>query len=144
MMKGSKHWCVVVALAWLMAPLPMAAGTPEWRGDANKDGKLSVADLTAMIRLLGQGKPAEALADNPALDANKDGIFSIKDVNTLTMVLLGKDAPQRMTAANGCDDSQQSNPTMGGAGGMRDEEQDNPSTGSHGGGLKDSDMGNPE
>lgn len=144
-MKRSKRWHKMVAMAWLLAPLPLIAGNAIlWRGDANKDGRLTATDIVCMIKLLNEGKPAEALKANPALDANKDGVFNLKDLNTLTLVLLGKATSQKVSTT--IDDTDQTNPTMGNTVGIKDEDQESPSTGNNGGGagLKDSDMGNPE
>jgi hypothetical protein len=47
------------------------------RGDANRDNRLSIADMTAILAILFQGRPKPACQDR--LDANDDGAVNVSD-----------------------------------------------------------------
>ena len=53
-------------------------------GDANGDGHVTIADVTAMISLLMSG----SAVDNPAADVNGDGHLTIGDVTALISRLM--------------------------------------------------------
>ena len=62
-------------------PVVKINGTMQ-RGDVNGDGKLSIADVTAMLELLNKGK-----YDSTA-DMNGDGIINIADVTALVNIII--------------------------------------------------------
>ena len=55
------------------------------RGDVNKDGEVSIADVTALVNII-LGKAEE----NELADVNEDGEVSIADVTALVNIILGK------------------------------------------------------
>ena len=63
------------------------------KGDVNRDGKQSIADVTALVNII-LGKVTEE--NNPddydfkAADVNNDGSRSIADVTALVNIILGK------------------------------------------------------
>lgn len=56
---------------------PKAAPEKFLRGDANEDHRVNVADMTAIVAMLFQGRAAPACRDR--LDANDDGVVNITD-----------------------------------------------------------------
>lgn len=138
-----KEW----ALGLLLCPLPLLAATEQrWRGDVNGDGKLTIADLSAMVAQLRKSTSlADALKANPALDVDKDGKFTLSDTKALEKIILGKAKAELLPTKNGFNDSDMGNPgTDGNEGGFTDGDQENPGTEGGSGGFNDSDMGNPE
>ena len=72
----------------------VASTEPEpLKGDVNRDGKQSIADVTALVNII-LGKVTEE--NNPddydfkAADVNNDGSRSIADVTALVNIILGK------------------------------------------------------
>lgn len=58
-------------------------------GDANGDGKVTIADVTAIVnRILG--KPASGTFDETAADVNNDNKITIADVTSVVNIILGK------------------------------------------------------
>ena len=53
------------------------------RGDVNKDGEVSIADVNAVIDFIQRG------IQNPDGDVNGDGEVSIADINTVIDLILG-------------------------------------------------------
>lgn len=140
------NWLKVAAIALFTAPLTITAGTPRWRGDANNDGKLTAADLAEMARILVafKDKPQVALNGNTALDVNKDNKFDKKDLDTLALVLLGKEKSVDMNnedTGGGFSDSEQGAP---GGGTFNDSEQGSPETGGSSGSFSDDQQENPK
>ncbi|MBQ9559476.1 MAG: hypothetical protein IJV08_05775 [Bacteroidaceae bacterium] len=64
-------------------------GTP---GDINKDGTVSIADVTALVNIvLGKDNTEPYQYDHSAADVNGDGSITIADVTALVNKVLGKD-----------------------------------------------------
>ena len=60
-------------------------------GDVNKDGSVSIADVTALVNIvLGKIESTDDRYDFTAADVNKDGSVTIADVTALVNVVLGK------------------------------------------------------
>ncbi|MBR1788889.1 MAG: M6 family metalloprotease domain-containing protein [Bacteroidaceae bacterium] len=60
-------------------------------GDVNKDGSVSIADVTALVNIvLGKIEATDDRYDFTAADVNKDGSVTIADVTALVNVVLGK------------------------------------------------------
>ncbi len=60
-------------------------------GDVNRDGSITIADVTALVNiLLGKDGSDESLYDYDAADVNRDGSITIADVTALVNILLGK------------------------------------------------------
>ena len=64
-------------------------GTP---GDVNRDGTVSIADVTALVNIvLGKDNTEPYQDDHSAADVNGDGSITIADVTALVNKVLGKD-----------------------------------------------------
>ncbi|MBQ8050212.1 MAG: dockerin type I repeat-containing protein [Bacteroidaceae bacterium] len=60
-------------------------------GDVNRDGQISIADVTALVNIiLGKDSVAPYQYDHKAADVNRDGSISIADVTALVNIILGK------------------------------------------------------
>ncbi len=60
-------------------------------GDVNKDGNITIADVTALVDIiLGKDNSVPYLYDHKAADVNTDGGITIADVTALVDVILGK------------------------------------------------------
>ena len=60
-------------------------------GDINKDGTISIADVTALVNIiLGKDEGETPQFDHAAADVNEDGSVSIADVTALVNLILGK------------------------------------------------------
>ena len=60
-------------------------------GDINKDGQISIADVTALVNIiLGKDNTLPYQYDHVAADVNQDGGISIADVTALVNIILGK------------------------------------------------------
>ena len=60
-------------------------------GDVNKDGEISIADVTALVNIiLGKDNAEPYQYDHVAADVNTDGDISIADVTSLVNKILGK------------------------------------------------------
>ena len=60
-------------------------------GDVNRDGLISIADVTALVNIiLGKDDQEPYLYDHVAADVNRDGLPSIADVTALVNIILGK------------------------------------------------------
>ena len=60
-------------------------------GDVNKDGTVSIADVTALVNIvLGKDSGETPIYDHKAADVNKDGSITIADVTALVNIVLGK------------------------------------------------------
>ena len=61
------------------------------RGDVNRDGSITIADVTALVNfLLGKDDTEPYVYDHEAADANADGSITIADVTALVNILLAK------------------------------------------------------
>ena len=61
------------------------------RGDVNRDGSITIADVTALVNIiLGKDNVEPYLYDHPAADVNTDDSITIADVTALVNVILGK------------------------------------------------------
>ena len=61
------------------------------RGDVNRDGSITIADVTALVNvLLGKDDAEPYVYDHEAADANADGSITIADVAALVNILLAK------------------------------------------------------
>lgn len=58
-------------------------------GDVNKDGSITIADVTALVNII-LGKDTEGQYDHKAADVNTDGSVTIADVTALVNIILGK------------------------------------------------------
>lgn len=60
-------------------------------GDVNRDGQISIADVTALVNIiLGKDNTEPYQYDHDAADVNGDGAISIADVTALVNIILGK------------------------------------------------------
>ncbi|MCR5130016.1 MAG: dockerin type I repeat-containing protein [Prevotella sp.] len=60
-------------------------------GDVNRDGKISIADVTALVNIiLGKDSVEPYVYDHDAADVNTDNKISIADVTALVNIILGK------------------------------------------------------
>ena len=60
-------------------------------GDVNRDGIVSIADVTALVNIiLGKDNEQPYLYDHGASDLNHDGMLTIADVTALINIILGK------------------------------------------------------
>lgn len=59
-------------------------------GDINRDGSVTLADVTALVSIL-LGKDLEDLYDHAAADVNEDGTITIADVTALVNIILERD-----------------------------------------------------
>lgn len=65
--------------------------TPTEVGDINRDGHVSIADVTALVNIiLGKDDTEPYQYDHDAADVNTDGGISIADVTALVNIILGK------------------------------------------------------
>ncbi len=69
----------------LPAPLP----TVLLMGDVNKDGEVTIADVTALVDII-LGKESESGYDRSVADMNGDGVITIADVTALVDKILGR------------------------------------------------------
>ena len=61
------------------------------RGDVNRDGQISIADVTALVNIiLGKDNVQPYVYDHLAADVNTDSSISIADVTSLVNIILGK------------------------------------------------------
>ena len=58
-------------------------------GDVNRDGSVTIADVTALVNII-LGKDTENQYDHAAADVNADGSITIADVTALVNIILGK------------------------------------------------------
>ncbi len=64
--------------------------TPPTRpGDVNRDGAVTIADVTALVNII-LGKDTEGVYDHEAADVNGDEGITIADVTALVNIILGK------------------------------------------------------
>ena len=60
-------------------------------GDVNKDGEITIADVTALVNIiLGKDNGPEPLYNHDAADVNEEGGITIADVTALVNIILGK------------------------------------------------------
>ena len=63
------------------------------RGDVNRDGQISIADVTALVNIiLGKDNVQPYIYDHEAADVNTDTTISIADVTALVNIILGKNS----------------------------------------------------
>ncbi len=61
------------------------------RGDVNRDGQITIADVTALVNIiLGKDNGPTPVYDHAAADVNTDGSITIADVTALVNIILGK------------------------------------------------------
>jgi hypothetical protein len=71
------------------------ATIPSVPGDVNRDGQISIADVTALVNIiLGKDNTEPYQYDHDAANVNTDGSISIADVTALVNSILGKDENQ--------------------------------------------------
>ncbi|MCR5131656.1 MAG: BspA family leucine-rich repeat surface protein [Prevotella sp.] len=65
---------------------------PDFRmGDVNRDGSVTIADVTALVNIiLGKATAADNY-DTDAADVNRDNVITIADVTRLVNIILGKE-----------------------------------------------------
>ena len=69
----------------------VASETPATEGDVNKDGKLTIADVTALVNIiLGKDDGPDPVFDHSKADVNGDKKVTIADVTALVNKILGK------------------------------------------------------
>ncbi len=69
----------------------VASETPSTEGDVNKDGKLTIADVTALVNIiLGKDEGPDPVFDHSKADVNGDNKVTIADVTALVNKILGK------------------------------------------------------
>jgi hypothetical protein len=67
----------------------------EQAGDINRDGQVSIADVTALVNIiLGKDSTEPYQYDHDAANVNTDDSISIADVTALVNSILGKDENQ--------------------------------------------------
>jgi hypothetical protein len=60
------------------------------KGDVNKDGKVTIADVTALVDIiLGKDGTQPFVFDHECADVNEDGNITIPDVSALVNIILG-------------------------------------------------------
>ena len=60
------------------------------KGNVNKDGKVTIADVTALVDIiLGKDGTEPFVFDHECADVNEDGIITIPDVSALVNIILG-------------------------------------------------------
>ncbi len=79
-----KQW-ITDRIAWMDQQLGFDPNACE-RGDVNGDGKINIADVTALINFLLSQDPSGIDVD--AADCNVDGTVNISDVTELISYLL--------------------------------------------------------
>jgi formylglycine-generating enzyme required for sulfatase activity len=84
----------LILLVTLM--LPLSAMSQMIRGDVNQDGQVNVADVTALIRHILDGKPYSVYAD-----VTHDRNVNVADVTFLINMILGFSDPVRTFTVNG-------------------------------------------
>jgi len=77
---GNWHWCA--------DPVKIVADI--LIGDVNKDGKISVADIPALVKLLTPKNTSYMLIYNVRYDANCDGKVNVDDIKALERRILNK------------------------------------------------------
>ena len=61
------------------------------KGDVNKDGDVTIADVTALVNIiLGKDDTTPYKYDHKAADVNGDKGITISDVTALVNIILGK------------------------------------------------------
>jgi hypothetical protein len=66
-------------------------GAPEQLGDVNRDGKITIADVTALVDIiLGKDSTEPYRFDHDAADVTQDSKITIADVPALVNIILGK------------------------------------------------------
>lgn len=69
----------------------VATETSVLLGDVNRDGNVTIADVTALVNIiLGKDNGPEPLYNQEAADVNGDGGITIADVTALVNIILGK------------------------------------------------------
>ena len=87
-MPANKAWLEYTGTAELVLPLEEAAFV---LGDVNRDGDVTIADVTALVNII-LGKATEAdNYDMKAANVNGDENITIADVTALVNIILGKD-----------------------------------------------------
>ncbi len=62
-------------------------------GDVNRDGKISIADVTALVNIiLGKDNVQPYQYDHEAANVNRDGLINIADVTALVNIILTTDS----------------------------------------------------
>ena len=59
-------------------------------GDVNKDGDVSIADITALVNILMGQDAGQVLYDHKAADADGNGTVEAADVEALLNLILAK------------------------------------------------------
>ena len=90
-MKRNNFLLSVFAALVAMLPLGAYAQDSGVRGDVNGDGKVSIADVTAVINYLLSGD--DSAIDLSAADVDDNGVVKISDVTALIYILLGNSYP---------------------------------------------------
>lgn len=86
---NKKHKCIIVTLLMFLAFTSLAR---DIKGDANSDGRVSVADIAAIAsHILGR---QTVPFDEKAADANEDGRISVADITILASIILGKNSDE--------------------------------------------------
>ena len=84
-MPANKAWLEYTGSAELVLPIEASS----IQGDVNKDGDVTIADVTALVNII-MGKDTENQYDHSAADVNGDGSTTIADVTALVNIILGK------------------------------------------------------
>ena len=74
-------------MALLLAFCASSAKAETIRGDVNKDGSVTIADVTMLVNII-LGKQTDY--ESAVADVNKDGSITKADVTTLVNIILGK------------------------------------------------------
>ena len=84
-MPANKAWIEYTGAQELVLPISSSL----LLGDVNRDGELSITDVTALVNII-LGKDTANEYDHTAADVNQDGDISISDVTALVNLLLGR------------------------------------------------------
>ena len=83
-----KKYLLIPLLLVVIVATAMSAQEYDERLDMNRDGKLTIADITALVNYI----MSKDSSDDERYDANQDGKVSIADVKTLVNHILDKDS----------------------------------------------------
>ena len=83
-MPANKAWLEYTGSQELLLPIASSL-----LGDVNRDGQISIADVTALVNII-LGKDTTNQYDHTAADVNRDSQITIADVTALVNIILGK------------------------------------------------------
>ena len=85
------NWAYAVWELWTPEDHDTYVGSDATAGDVNRDGTISIADVTALVNIvLGKDSTEPYQYDHAAADVNQDSNVTIADVTALVNIVLGK------------------------------------------------------